>query len=110
VAVFQPHLYSRTRDLKDEFARAFDDADVLVLTDIFPARESPIEGVTGEMLPELARAYGHRDVHYVPNKADLPAALAALVQPGDLVVTMGAGDVWRAGDALLDLLRAGDTP
>ncbi len=105
VAVFQPHLYSRTRDLADDFARAFDDADVLVLTDIFPAREAPIEGVTGEMLPELARAYGHRDVHYVPNKADLPDALAALVQPGDLVVTMGAGDVWRAGDALLDLLR-----
>jgi len=105
VAVFQPHLYSRTRDLAEDFARSFDDADVLVLTDIYPARETPIEGVTGELLPELARAYGHRDVHYVPNKADLPAALAALVQPGDLVVTMGAGDVWRAGDALLDLLR-----
>ena len=105
VAVFQPHLYSRTRDLAEDFARSFDDADVLVLTDIYPAREAPIKGVTGEMLPELARAYGHRDVHYVPNKADLPAALAALVQPGDLVVTMGAGDVWRAGDALLDLLN-----
>lgn len=101
VAVFQPHLYSRTRDLAEDFARAFDDADVLVLTDIYPAREAPIEGITGDLLPGLARAYGHRDVHYVPNKADLPAALAALVQPGDLVVTMGAGDIWRAGEGLL---------
>jgi UDP-N-acetylmuramate--alanine ligase len=105
IAVFQPHLYSRTRDLKDEFARAFYDADVLVLTDIYPAREAPIEGVDGEMLADLARRYGHRDVRYVPDKADLPAHLAEMVHANDMVVTMGAGDVWRYGVALLDLLR-----
>ena len=104
VAVFQPHLYSRTRDLQEEFARAFYDADVLVLTDIFPAREEPIEGITGELIAGLARQYGHRDVHYVQDKNDLPLSLKMLTRPGDLVVTMGAGDVWRYGQAFLDAL------
>ena len=104
VAVFQPHLYSRTRDLADEFARAFYDADVLVLTDVYPAREEPIHGITGEMLAELARGVGHRDVHYVEDKTDLPAALAALARAGDLVITMGAGDIHHYGQALLERL------
>ncbi len=104
VAVFQPHLFSRTRDLQEEFARAFYDADVLVLTDVFPAREKPIHGITGELIATLARQYGHRDVHYVENKADLPLSLKMLTRPGDLVVTMGAGDVWRYGQAFLDAL------
>ncbi|MFN3597340.1 MAG: UDP-N-acetylmuramate--L-alanine ligase [Rubricoccaceae bacterium] len=107
VAVFQPHLYSRTRDLADDFARAFYDANVLVLTGIYGARETPIEGVDGQMLADKARSYGHRDVHYVPDKADLPAYLAALCRPGDLVVTMGAGDVHRYGQAFLEALREG---
>jgi UDP-N-acetylmuramate--alanine ligase len=106
VAVFQPHLYTRTRDLQDEFARAFYDADVLVLTDIYPAREQPIEGVTGEMLADLARRYGHRDVHYVADKAELPVHLQGLTRAGDMVVTMGAGDVWRSGQLFLDALNA----
>ncbi len=75
VAVFQPHLYSRTRDLAEEFARAFYDADVLIVTDVFPAREAPIEGVTGQMISDLARQFGHRDVHYVEDKTVLPAYL-----------------------------------
>src|SRR5690606_33003209 len=102
VAVFQPHLYSRTRDLADDFARAFYDADVLVLTDIYGAREEPIAGVDGQLLVDLARRYGHRDVHYVGEKAELPAYLVGLTRPGDLVVTMGAGDVWRYGERFLD--------
>ena len=106
VAVFQPHLYSRTKDLADDFAKAFYDADVLVLTDVYPAREEPLPGVTGEMLADLAREVGHRDVHYVADKAALPAALAALALPGDLVVTMGAGDIHRYGQAFLDDLTA----
>ncbi len=108
VAVFQPHLYSRTQDLADEFARAFYDADVLVLTDVYPAREEPIEGVTGEMIADLARAAGHRDVHYVQDKTELPAELMTLAQPGDIVVTMGAGDIHRFGQAFLDGL-SGDS-
>ncbi len=112
VAVFQPHLYSRTRDLQDEFARAFYDADVLVLTDIYPAREEPIEGVTGQMLADLARRFGHRDVHFVADKQELPHSLLGLSKPNDLVVTMGAGDVWRFGQLFLSELqsRSGDAP
>ncbi len=109
VAVFQPHLFSRTRDLADEFARAFYDADVLVLTDVFASREEPIDGVTGETIADLARAAGHRDVHYVQDKTALPAELMTIVQPGDIVVTMGAGDIHRFGQAFLDGL-SGDAP
>ncbi|MDX1419187.1 MAG: UDP-N-acetylmuramate--L-alanine ligase [Rubricoccaceae bacterium] len=104
VAVFQPHLYSRTRDLAEDFARAFYDADVLVLTDIYGAREEPLEGVDGSLLVDLARRYGHRDVHYVEEVAELPAYLVGLTRPGDLVVTMGAGDVWRYGEQFLTAL------
>lgn len=106
VAVFQPHLYSRTRDLLDDFARAFDDADTLVVTEIYGAREEPIEGVSGRVLAERATAFGHRDVHYVADKEAIPAALARLRTEDDLVVTMGAGDVWRYGRAYLEALRA----
>lgn len=106
VAVFQPHLYSRTRDFLEGFARAFFNADVLVVTDVYGAREEPIEGITGEKLSELALKFGHRSVHYVPDKEDLPDFLAALSQPGDTVITMGAGDVWRYGRKLLEKLES----
>ena len=105
VAVFQPHLYSRTRDLHDEFARAFFNADVLVVTDIYGAREKPIEGVSARMIADGATRYGHRDVHLVPDKETLPGFLAELVREGDTVITMGAGDVWRYGRRLLDELE-----
>lgn len=106
VAVFQPHLYSRTRDLQHEFARAFDDADTLVLTDVYGAREEPIEGISGQLLADLASQYGHRDVHYVPDKANLPRYLLGLLEGEDLVITMGAGDIWRLGREFLDLLKS----
>ena len=104
VAVFQPHLYSRTAYLADDFARAFVNADVLVLTDIYGAREDPIEGVDGAMLAELAKQNGHRAVHYVEDKTELPAFLLGLVEPGDLVITMGAGDIWRQSKAFYEQL------
>ncbi len=109
VAVFQPHLYSRTRDLAEEFALAFYDADVLVVTDVYPAREEPIEGVDGKLIADLARQYGHRDVHYVSQKGALPAHLQSLTRAGDLVVTMGAGDVWRFGEAFLHDLQSAES-
>ncbi len=95
VAVFQPHLYSRTRDLQDEFGQAFADADVAVVTDVYPAREKPVEGVSGRLIVDRARGYGHDDISYVENVADLPEYLLTLVRPGDAVVLMGAGDIWR---------------
>jgi UDP-N-acetylmuramate--alanine ligase len=105
VAVFQPHLYSRTRDFKVEFARAFFNADVLVITDVFGSREEPIDGVDGQLIADLALRYGHRDVHYVQNKESLPEYVATIAKPGDTVITMGAGDVWRYGQRLLEKLH-----
>ena len=105
VAVFQPHLYSRTRDFRNEFARVFFNADVLVLTEVYGAREQPIPGVDGQMLADLAVRYGHRDVHYVPDKEDIPARLASVLRPGDIVITMGAGDIYKYGLRLVEQLR-----
>jgi len=102
VAVFQPHLPSRTRDFRAEFADSFADADRVVLTDIFLARESPLEGVTGAALAALtADRRGADHVTYVADKAALPSRLAEMVQPGDLVLTLGAGDIRAAGEGLL---------
>lgn len=105
VAVFQPHLYSRTRDFQEEFARAFYEADVLVVTEVYGAREEPIPGVTGGMLADLAARYGHRDVRFLAEKDAMPEYLARITRPGDLVLTMGAGDIWKCGEALLGILK-----
>jgi UDP-N-acetylmuramate--alanine ligase len=107
VCVFQPHLYSRTRDFYDEFGRAFFNADVLVLTDVYPAREEPIQGVSGELIVNAAREFGHKQVHYVPDKNNVPAFLMAIKQPGDMIITMGAGDIWKYGEEFVKTLKAG---
>jgi len=109
VCVFQPHLYSRTRDFYQDFGRAFFDADVLVLTDVYPAREEPIQGITGELIANTAREFGHRQVHYVPDKQSIPAFLKTLVQKGDIVVTMGAGDIWKYGEQFIKLLKKSES-
>ena len=105
VCVFQPHLYSRTRDFYQDFGRAFFDADVLVLTDVYPAREEPIQGVNGELIANAAREFGHKQVHYVAEKKDVPVFLMKIKQPGDIIVTMGAGDIWKFGEQFIAKLR-----
>jgi UDP-N-acetylmuramate--alanine ligase len=107
VVAFQPHRYSRTRDLFDEFLSVFDDADVLLLTDIYPAGEDRIEGVSGEGLYQAHKRRGHLDVRFVPAREQLTEALLEAVRPGDLVITLGAGDVYKCADELLASLRAG---
>jgi UDP-N-acetylmuramate--alanine ligase len=104
VAVFQPHLYSRTQQLYEDFGMSFFDADVLVVTDIYPSREAPIEGVTGALIAETAAAYGHKQVVYVPDKKDIPARLKDLCRQGDMVITMGAGDIYRYGEEFTSLI------
>ncbi|MGD2114751.1 MAG: UDP-N-acetylmuramate--L-alanine ligase [Acidobacteriota bacterium] len=94
-AVFQPHLFTRTRDQAAAFGRALLGGDRVVVTDIYPSREQPIEGVTGELVVEAARASGHRRVDFCPDWADVPELLAPDVAAGDLVLTLGAGDVYR---------------
>ena len=105
VAVFQPHLYSRTRDFLDDFARSFFNTDVLVLTDIYGAREEPIEGIDGQLLADRAEQFGHRSVHYVPDETNLPSRLLDLTAPGDVVLMLGAGDIWRYSRTFVDLLE-----
>jgi UDP-N-acetylmuramate--alanine ligase len=93
VAIFQPHLFTRTRDFHQEFARSFLASDVLVVTDIYPAREDPINGISGELIAIDTTHFGHKQVTYIPNKDELPEAVASLIKPGDMVITMGAGDI-----------------
>jgi len=103
VCAFQPHRYTRTRDLLEDFATAFHDADVLLVTDVYAAGEDPIPGATAAALVDVIRARGHRDVTHVP-RADLARAVRARVKKGDLVLTLGAGDVTAVGPELLALL------
>jgi len=106
VCVFQPHRYTRTRDLFADFTTAFNDADVLLLSEVYAAGEEPIPGATGAALCEAIRACGHRDVTLVPERGRLAAAARERVRPGDIVLTLGAGDITQAGPELLALLRA----
>jgi UDP-N-acetylmuramate--alanine ligase len=105
VVAFQPHRYSRTRDLFDDFLTAFDDADVLLMTEIYAAGESRLEGVSGETLCRALRERGKGEVRFVPGREQMTEALHEAVRPGDLVLTLGAGDIYRTADELLALLR-----
>jgi UDP-N-acetylmuramate--alanine ligase len=107
VVVFQPHRYSRTAQLMREFGTALSGADEVVLTDIYPAGEAPIPGVTLDALASSVRAASHGAIHVVPSLDALPGAVAALVRDGDLVVTMGAGSIGTAGDRILDAIAQG---
>jgi UDP-N-acetylmuramate--alanine ligase len=105
VCVFQPHLYSRTRDFYEDFGRSFFNADVLVVTDVYAAREEPIQGITGELIANTAKEFGHKRVFYVPDKKALPDFLMAMKQPGDIIITMGAGDIWKYGEEFIKKLQ-----
>jgi UDP-N-acetylmuramate--alanine ligase len=107
VVVFQPHRYTRTRELFDEFVKAFYDADVLILTDIYPAGEPPIPGVTAEALWQSVRKHGQKESSYVADRETIAGHLLQIVRPGDIVLTLGAGNVWQVGEALLKALREG---
>ena len=102
--IFQPHRFTRTRDLMDEFATAFADADTLCLLDIYPASEKPIEGITAEALAGRIAGAGKRNVAYARSFADAVATVGALAQPGDMVLTLGAGSVSQLGAMLLEKL------
>jgi UDP-N-acetylmuramate--alanine ligase len=101
VVAFQPHRYTRTKLLFDEFTRAFNKADVLVVTDVYGAGETPIEGATGEALADAIRAHGHHAVRFVQDKKRVADALQEIVEPGDLVIALGAGDINASARELL---------
>ncbi|MHB8578440.1 MAG: UDP-N-acetylmuramate--L-alanine ligase [Ignavibacteriaceae bacterium] len=106
IAVFQPHLYSRTRDFYQEFGRSFLNSDVFICTDVYPAREEPIDGIKGELITESAKKFGHKNVIYVKDKKDIPQKLIELKKDGDIFVTMGAGDIWKYGEKFVELVKA----
>ncbi len=101
VVAFQPHRYSRTQALFEEFTRAFYQSDVLAVLPIYAAGEAVIKGVSAEDLAEGVRAHGHKEVLYIADISQAVSGLAAIVQEGDILLTLGAGDVWRVGEALL---------
>jgi UDP-N-acetylmuramate--alanine ligase len=103
--LFQPHRFSRTKFLTEEFGTAFHQADSLFLLDIYAASEASIEGVSAQSLIEKIRSHGHRSAHYVPNMEAGIAAVAAVAEPGDLIITLGAGSVSHAAGKILDKLR-----
>jgi UDP-N-acetylmuramate--alanine ligase len=104
--IFQPHRFTRTRDLMDDFATAFADADTVCLLDIYPASEKPIEGITTEALVRRIAGTGNVSVSYSPSFSDAVAMVAALAQSGDMVLTLGAGSVSQLGGLILQKLEA----
>jgi UDP-N-acetylmuramate--alanine ligase len=108
IAVFQPHRYTRTRALLSEFSTAFYQADRVFVTEIYPAGEAPIPGVSGRQIAEGVAGHGHKHVTFVGDRLEVPAAVLDVAQSGDMVVTLGAGDIWRVGDEILERLRAAE--
>ncbi|MDR3590088.1 MAG: UDP-N-acetylmuramate--L-alanine ligase [Negativicutes bacterium] len=104
ICVFQPHRFSRTKFLREEFGCAFTRADLLILTDVYAAGEAPIPGIDGEVIKEEVGRQTKQTVTYIPDKANIARYLAQIVEPGDLVITMGAGNIYQTGEELVERL------
>lgn len=108
ITIFQPHLYSRTKDFYKEFGKSFFDSDLLIVTDIYPAREEPIPNITGELIVSKAKEFGHKEVFYIPRKEEIIPFLSRILKENDLVITIGAGDIYKIGENLiLELKKKG---
>jgi UDP-N-acetylmuramate--alanine ligase len=105
VVLFQPHRYTRTAALEEDFARSFYDADVVLLADIYSANEEPIPGITSSALADKIEKFGHHNVRYIGGVEQGKKALLEVVNAGDLVMTLGAGNVWRAGEEFLEAVN-----
>ena len=103
--IFQPHRFTRTRDLFDEFLTAFEGADRLILTEVYAAGEDPIAGISGETLYQAIKRKGHIEVEFIADKSQIAAKVAGKVSSGDVVLTLGAGDVYRVGETLVQTLK-----
>ena len=102
IVAFQPHRYSRTKELYDRFVISFNEADVLIITAIYPAGEKAISGVTAEWLAQGIKEHGHKEVIVCPHQKEILPALKSLLKADDLVITLGAGNIYQVGEALLD--------
>lgn len=105
VTCFQPHRYSRTQDCYEDFVKAFDDADVVYVADIYAAGEAPLPGISSEKLAEDIRSQGHRSAEYIGAVKDVAEKIKGQMQKGDLFLTLGAGNIYSAGEALLKVLK-----
>ncbi len=105
IAVFQPHLFSRTRDFYRQFAEALHNADLALVVDIYPAREQPIAGITAAMIADYASSIGYKNIRYIGLKENAIEEVEKLADEGDLVITMGAGDIFRINDKLIKRLN-----
>ena len=103
--IFQPHRYSRTRDLFEDFLAAFEGVDRLVLTEIYPAGEDPIAGISGETLYQAIKRKGHLEIEFVADRGEIANQLAGKLRAGDIVLTLGAGDIYKVADALVEALK-----
>jgi len=106
LVAFQPHRYTRTENLFDEFTRAFNNADQLFMTDIYAAGEQPIPGITSQRLADAIAEHGHHNVKYAPDRAAMSAELARVARPGDVVIALGAGDINKILGVVGSALRA----
>jgi len=104
IAIFQPHLFTRTRDFYNEFGESLQEADVIIVLDVFPAREKPIEGISGKLIADVAQKSGHKKVYFVKDRDLLPALIKNLTKPGDMIITLGAGDVWKVHKQFKEIL------
>ncbi len=106
VVVFQPHRYTRTQHLLEEFFTSFNQADKLVLMDIYAAGERPLPGVSGQAVYEGIKKHGHKDVTFIPDREQVVDHVAGALRSGDLLITLGAGDVWKVGEQVLKKLNS----
>ncbi len=102
IAVFQPHTYTRTAEFYDDFARSFDDADILIVMDVYAARENPIDGINGKLVADYAVKYNHRNVYYCPTLDDVYNLVLDIYKPEDMLLTLGAGDIWKLNVRLIE--------
>jgi UDP-N-acetylmuramate--alanine ligase len=105
IVVFQPHRYTRTKLLAEKFGKVFFDADQVVITDIYSANEPPISGISGETIFNEIKKANHSYVKYIPSKDNILSFLYEIVQPGDVIITIGAGDIWTVGQELAKQLK-----
>jgi UDP-N-acetylmuramate--alanine ligase len=105
IAVFQPHLFTRTKDFYQEFGRSFLNSDIFICTDVYPAREKPLEGVSGQLIADAAKKFGHKNVFYIKDKNEIPQKLFQLKKDNDIIVTLGAGDIWKYNQKFVEMLK-----
>jgi len=105
IAIFQPHLFTRTRDFYHDFAEAFLQADILIVTNIYEARENPLPGITAQIISDEAERLGHNHVEFIPEQTNIPARLKEIVQANDMIITMGAGNIWRQCEGIYEAIN-----